>query len=236
MRARGAAGGGRPRGNGRRPLLYMLTSHGAKLLVEELGCEPEDIDWRPEYNNVAWPFLRHQLAINDAYVAFKLAAERIGWRLEHWVDDRILKQNADRVALSRQDGSSRQVAVVPDAYMVLTHGPTDLCLFVEIDRATMSVAPASHRTKSWRRRIQAYQAYFTSEAIVTRYTTRRIRVLTATTGNKRLANLKQATEEVGGRLRYWFALAGELTPDTALTAPVWQVASKEGLFPLLSQP
>ena len=119
--------------------------------------------------------------------------------------------------------------------MALTHGQTDLRFFLEIDRATMSVAPTSHRTKSWRRRILAYQAYFMSEAIVTRYKTRKIRELTVTTGSTRLENLKKTTEEVG-RLRYWFVVADELTPMTALVQPIWQVASRDGTFPLLAQP
>ena len=54
----------------------MLTGKGRDLLIEELGYEPEEIDWQPSYNDVSWPYLRHQIAINDVYVAVALDVER----------------------------------------------------------------------------------------------------------------------------------------------------------------
>lgn len=219
--------------DGRKPHLFMLSSAGAELLVDELGFLPEDIDWQPEHNNVRWPFLRHQLEINDVFVALSLAVGRIGWSIERWVDDRILRQqHTDRVTVP---GEARSVAVVPDAYFVLAQRDTFLHFFLEVDRATMAVAPASRRTKSWQRRIQAYQAFFASDAIIDRYRTRRIRVMTVTTGERRLENLKTATEAVGGQRRYWFTTTEELSPDSVLTADIWRVGGVEDCLPLIRQ-
>lgn len=224
------------RSEGRRPYLYMLTHEGAQLLVDELGLDEEDIDWRPSYNNVRWPFLRHQLAINQAYVAFRLGAEDIGWRLEHWTDDRILRRHhVERVYVPE---ANAEVAIVPDAYMVLSgpDGSPRLQFFLEIDRATLSVASTTHRVKSWQDKIRAYQAYFGSQQIVARYGTRRIRVLTVTTSATRCQNLKKATEAHGGRSRYWFTTEDDIVPATALRAPIWRAAGKEKALVLVERP
>lgn len=224
------------RTEGRRPYLYMLTSDGAQLLIDELGLDEEDIDWKPSYNSVRWPFLRHQLAINQAYVAFRLGADALGWKLEHWTDDRILRKlHVERVYVPE---ASTEVAIVPDAYLILS-GPTGsprLQFFLEIDRATLSVAATSHRVKSWQDKIRGYQAYFGSEAIVERYGTRRIRVLIVTTGETRCRNLKRATEAVGGRSRYWFTTDGQISPAEVLQAPIWQAAGKEQSLVLVMRP
>lgn len=223
------------RSDGRRPYLYMLTQESVQLLVDELGMEPEEIDWQPSYNDVRWPFLRHQLAINDMYVALFLATAAIGWRLETWVDDRILrKQHTDRVLIAE---TGEEVPVIPDAYFVLVGrdaGPR-LQFFLEIDRATVSVAATSSRVKSWQHKIRAYQAYFDTESIIRRYGTRRIRVLTVTMGPKRVTNLKRATEEVGGKHRYWFASTEDITVESVLTAPIWETATAEGRRELIER-
>ena len=100
-----------------------------------------------------------------------------------------------------------------------------MAFFLEVDRATMTVVGASPRVKSWQDKIRAYQSYFESEAIVQRYGTRRIRVLTVTTGQARAEHLKTATEGVGGRYRYWFTTDDQITAEQCLTTPVWQKAS-----------
>lgn len=221
---------------GRRPYLYMLTEAGGQLLVDELGVEPENLDWRPSYNNVRWPFLRHQLAINDAYVAFTQGAAAIGWSVDSWTDDRILKRtHTDRVKVP---GTGHSVAVVPDAYFKLI-GPGQspvMHFFLEIDRATMTVAAESQLVKSWQGRIRAYQEYFAKGHVASRYATDKVRVLTVTTGPSRLAHLKAATEQLGGRSRYWFAMSSDLTVGTILQGAIWQRSGGPGTIVLVSQP
>jgi hypothetical protein len=224
------------RTEGRLPYVYFLTAQGRSLLSAELGYEPDQLDWKPSYNNVRWPFLAHQLALNDAYVNFSLAAERGGWSLSSWIDDRILrKRHTERYAI-RGAGVEQQVAVVPDAYFVLGRDQTYLRFFLELDRATMSVAARSGLTKSWQRRILGYQAFFASPRPNEMYGSDKIRVLTLTTGQQRLWSLKQATEEAGGRNRYWFAEAERVTPATALYEPIWHIASRADGSALLARP
>jgi len=213
---------------GRKPYLYFLTPAGRQLLIEEVGLDPEALDWKPSYNDVHWPYLRHQLAVNNVYVAFTVAAPRAGWTLAAWTDDRFLrKAHTDRVQISGPDGRTQEAAVVPDAHTVfevadeLSGTLTWVQFFIECDLASEVVAAAHLQRNSWQRKIRAYQAYFESRAILDRYRTNRIRVLTVTTSRSRLASLKEVTEAEGGRSRYWFTMAADLRPETILAAPIW---------------
>jgi hypothetical protein len=58
-------------------------------------------------------------------------------------------------------------------------------------------------------------------------------VLTVTTGERRLANLKKITEEAGGKSRFWFTTFEQLTSNTALNQPIWQIAGREGEYSLV---
>lgn len=220
---------------GSRPKLYMLTRNGIQLLQDELGYEPEDIDWSREYLNVRWPFLRHQLAINDAFVAFTLGAAAIGWEIVQWIDDRILrKQHVERIFVPE---AGADVAVIPDAYFVLEGpgGKPRIRFYLEIDQATTTIASSSRHVKSWKHKIHAYSAYFMSDAIVERYGTRRIRVLTVASSASRADNLKTATEEEGGKSRYWFTNSQSLSAASCLSLPIWMKAGVSAHHRLVTQ-
>lgn len=222
------------RAEGRRPYLYMMTDAGVRLLLEDVGYTPEDIDWKPSFNNVAWPFLRHQLAINDLYVIVSTGAAQLGWNVANWVDDRILRRS--HTARLQVPGAppGDTTVVIPDAYFTIRTEDGQFHFLAEVDRSTMSVAPSSLTTKSWERRILGYQALFDSPVIEELYGTSSIRVLTVTTGERRLLHLKKAIEDVGGMKRYWLATAASLTADTVFIKPVWHVASVSDTRALLA--
>lgn len=222
------------RSEGRRPLLFMPSAQGCQLLVDELDYEPDDIDWKPAYNSVRWPFLAHQLAINEVFVTATLAAKRLGWSLESWVDDRFLRKRHTKRVKVYIDDYVEEIAVVPDAYFEIKNDDGRFRFFLEVDRATMAVSPAGRHTKSWQRRIHAYQALFDESILNDLYGTTSIRILTVTTGNRRLQSLKKAIEAAGGMKRYWLTTMELLAPDTAFNAPIWHVASVAGERALLA--
>jgi len=211
------------RAEGRRPFLFMPTESGCHYIAYELGLDPTELDWKPSFNSVRWPFLAHQLAINDLYVTVRRACARLDWALEKWIDDRFLRKSHG--APLQLPGAPEGHVVVPDAYFAVRNGVGLFQFFVEIDRATMAVAPTSLATKSWQRRIQGYQALYDSPVLAKLYDTASIRVLTITTGPRRLLNLKESIEQVGGQRRYWLATTTDVTPATMFTEPVWHVAS-----------
>lgn len=227
------------RSEGRRPYLYMLTALGRDLLVQELGLDPADIDFRPGHQTVTGPFLAHQLAVNEIYLSLSRAAPQAALHISTWIDERVLRRthNIDRVTLLEGDHST-DVAVIPDAFAVLEGSPPPprFLFFIEADRGTETVAGL--RTKSFTHKVQAYQAYFDSEAILARYGTRAIRVLVVTTGTKRAEALVAAAEAVGARRRFWFTTAESLAKagQQLLHAPIWRVASEPGVHALIPRP
>jgi len=222
------------RSEGRKPTLFGLTAQGRDLLIGELSYGPEDIDWKPSYNAVSWPFLEHQAMLNGIFITLSQAAPRVGWTLTEWVDDRVLKKrHTELVPVDDPDGTRRSVAVVPDAYFALARPDalTDkhhlLQFFVEADRATMTVVSTRAQQRSWQKRIRAYQAFFESDQILKIYGTKQLRVLTVTTSQRRLESLKAATEKEGGQNRYWFTTEAALTGEAALEKPIWFKAGSD---------
>lgn len=222
------------RGEGRKPYVYALDQVGAQIVAHELGLDPKRIDWQrrgdPEYL-----FLQHVLATNDVRVAITLAARENGWKIEKWVEERTLRSQAmrDYVTIQGPRGGKQKVAVIPDGYFILHLGDRRGHHFLEIDRRTVTVEPTSEEQNSWRRKVRAYLAYYQSGKYSERYQTKSLRILTVTTGERRLSNLKRITEKSGGRSHFWFTTFDLATPENILTAPIWQVAGRQGEYILI---
>jgi hypothetical protein len=127
--------------------------------------------------------------------------------------------------------------VIPDDYFLLEQPlPQEnrsrvLRLFVEIDRRTVTGEAKASRIsqRDWAHKIQAYLAFFRSEAYIKRYGSTAGRVLTITTGEKRAQHLREITEKNGGKAKFWFTIFPNVSPETILTAPIWTVASWDGV-------
>ena len=206
-------------GQGMSQAIYLLAQRGADLVAERQGIDRGAVGWRKSHNHVGSPFLEHSLMINDVRIAFTVAAQAAGYGVDTWVGEDELKAVGDHVYIPSQNGGQRKVAVIPDGYLVLDLGDRRAHFFLEIDRATLS-------NKRWRERVRAYLVYTQSGRYTERYGTRSLRVLTVTTGPKRLANLKRSTEDAGGRAMFWFTTLRDTTPDRVLGQPIWQVAGE----------
>lgn len=217
---------------GRRPLVYFLDAGGAKRLGEELGTE---IDWDPAGNNVSWPFLDHLLLTNDFRIAVTVAARAHHVTLETWIDDKVLKSphQKDYVIITGTGGAKRRIAVVPDGYFVLDTDERTFHDFLELDRGTVTGRYSKDGKRDWSHKVRGYNEYVASGKYEERYNTTKVRVLTVTTGEKRLEHLKEITETVGGGSRFWFTTFDQVTPHTILTEPIWSVAGSTGRRPLI---
>jgi hypothetical protein len=220
---------------GRKPLVYFLDERGAQLLAEQSGIEPEQIDWRRKDSRVSYPFLAHLLATNDVRIAVMQAAGRLGWCIERWLDDKALKSRhmKDYVTLVGPQGGEKRAAVVPDGYFALDTGQAVHHHLLEIDLRTVIGRSSQWGRRDWARKVAAYLAYYRSGNYQRRYSAGSMRVLTITTGERRLANLKGITERAGGRARFWFTTFERVTPQTVLTQPIWQVGGRQNLHSLL---
>ena len=76
----------------------------------------------------------------------------------------------------------------------------------------------------FRDKVLAYQAYIASGQYEKRYGTRSLRVLTVTSGPKRLENLKAEAEEARGGRVFWFTALKSVTVEAVIEQPIWQIA------------
>ena len=209
------------------PVLYVLDKRGAELLQDEFGYDSESLR-SPRRQSLTHQFLDHTLGLSEIRLAVALSCRERNYELKTWLDENTLKANYDKVQVGQ-----RLVAVLPDAYLVIGVPVGDLHFFLEYDRG------AEH-LRYFKRKMAAYVAYYRTGKCDARYGTNRIRVLTVNeggrtgAGRKRLANLKRATEEVGGRRRFWFGSLLDVASEDLLSAPIWQVAGSADLTPLIA--
>jgi hypothetical protein len=211
-------------GEGRSPTLYVLDKKGADLLRVERGYD--ELMWYSSSKDLKTEFLEHTIAINEVMVAVTLAARQEGFILEKWAGENDLKADYDYVTIRTASGKRERVPVLPDSYFSLIAHNRRHHFFLELDRGTMTL-------DRFKTKVRAYMAYHESGGYEKRYGTKSLRVLTViaakSSGEKRIKNLKMASEQVGGKHRFWFATANLLIPKTILIVPVWQVASE--LYP-----
>lgn len=216
--------------DGRKPFLYQLDTRGAEFLGEREDGGIQALDWQPD--EVLSPlFLEHLIASNDVRVAITRCAARHGFSIEKWLDERTLKQvqTKDTVVLTNAQGKRQTASVVPDGYFHLITGEHHYHNFVEIDRSSVTGSSKNWTRRTWARKIQAFIEYYRSGKYHARYHTKSMRILTVTTGQKRLENLLAITQEVGGKARFWFTTFERILHADILVDPIWNVAEGENL-------
>jgi hypothetical protein len=212
---------------GRKPYLYLLTEQTARLLADALGGEREQIAWKPSDNTLSQLFLGHLLAGQDVHVAVAVSARRHGFALARWINEAALRSAhaKDVVSVQGPKGGLQKVPVVPDGSFTLRVDDRRAWFFIEIDRGTVTADALDFTRRDWEKKIRAYQAWHASGLFRARYEVPNFRVLTITTGERRLSRLRQVTEEANGRRRYWFSTFDRIRGGDILTDPIWNVAS-----------
>jgi Replication-relaxation len=209
--------------------VYRLGRKGAQQVASELGTTAQELpywgkgdDKDHRRTRATSLFLNHTLSINDVRVAITQAVKAHGYRLEKWLDDTHLKSEAmrDYVAVTTERGHSARVPVIPDAYFVLYLGDRRAHFFLEVDRATMT-------NGRWKRRVLAYREYIRSGLYQERFQTHSLRILTVTTTEQRLLNLRKATVKAGGDDLFWFTTLALANADSVLSSPIWLLANDE---------
>lgn len=213
-------------GEGRAPFIYALDERGARLIARELGVHRGELALKGTGEAQSHLFVEHSLAINDFRVALLLLTHSKNWRATNWVSDTTFKTKAYRERVPFYYQGSRLVRVFPDGYFRLSFGVGKSAhYFLEVDRGTMS----NHR---WQRKMDAY-ASFRSSGLSERYfATKNFRVLTVTTSEKRLANLKRVTAGVGDEPHFWFTTEEhiDIWQPEVLLEPIWSVAGRHDLL------
>ena len=219
-------------GTGQGQAIYLLDERGADLVVSQSGVDRGDLSWRRGHNQVGGLFLEHTLAVNDVRIAVSLAARGQGWRIERWIDEDQLRSREakDYVEVkwvdSRGSARRRRMAVVADGYFLLNFGKR-AHFFLEVDQGTVP-------NKRWATKVRTYLAYWNSGKYERRYQTQSLRILTVTSGEGRLRNLKATTEQAGGKRIFWFTTFEKAISEDALTTPIWQMAGQDGSYPVVA--
>jgi hypothetical protein len=210
--------------------VYALDEAGADLVAIHLGVDRAQVGWKPKHNQLGLQFLDHGLAINDVRLVIQQLVDQAMLVLVEWLDEFTLKSAEWREKVPQTRTKARVVRKYPDGYFTLQlpHNKQPAHFFLEIDQATMTNA-------RWQEKVRAYSTFRQSGQSQKYYGTRNFRVLTVTTSERRLTNLKRATEQAKGDHFFWFTTQEQVTiwePETILEA-VWWVATKEereGLF------
>ncbi len=216
---------------GRKPLVYFLDTRGAHYLAGVAECSVQALDWDRQGYAVGSLFLDHLLLSNDIQVAVTIAARHHGYTVTEWRDERTLRKvhKDEEIVIPGPDDKPQKVTLIPDGYFLLETDTARYHQFLEVDRGTATIQVGQAGKRDWARKVVTYLAYFRSGAYQKRYQTGSLRILTVTTSEKRLQLMKQVTEESGGQARFWFTTFDKISASTIITAPIWQVASREGL-------
>jgi DNA-binding Lrp family transcriptional regulator len=218
---------------GSAPMAYALADRGARLLIERDGIEFANVEWSRNNRRAGRPFIEHQLAIVDFYVALQIALRTRGERLIH--PDELVADFPDQTfstgnpfalrAKVPHQGVLQEVGVVPDlAFGIALPGGAHRYFMVEIDRGTMSVVRANFLQTSFERKMHAYLAAHAAQAHERRFGWNTFRVLTVTTDEHRLHSMQTALRELHvphspGTSLFFFTTRHELrTPDALMRA------------------
>jgi hypothetical protein len=223
---------------GRLPLIYTLDEKGIEYLARELKQARKEIEKKsnPQLISTSNLFLNHVLKTNDVRIAITLAAAEQGIEIKEWRDEYTLKQDYDKVKVTGLNDVEYEVAVIPDGYFWLLADPRNFHHFLEVDLRTVVGQYSQDGRADWARRVRSHVAYYRSGLYQRRFPAKKsLRILTVTTGDTRLANLKEITERIAGKQkrRFYYTTFDQLNPETALTEPIWQVAGRDELQPLI---
>ena len=216
-------------GEGRTPYLYVLDNRGADLIAERTGLDRGTLGWRPKHNQLGPNFINHMLGVNDVRVVFERLAAWEQFELVTWLDDAEFRSAEYKDKLPFWVRGARIMKKYPDGFaqIQLPDQETATYFFVEIDRGGMS-------NKVWQEKIHAYLDFRVSGRAQQHYGTRNFRILTVTSSQARVNNLKQATEQVNGDHYFWFTSQDNIDiwqPDT-LFEQIWYIATKDGTYEL----
>jgi hypothetical protein len=209
--------------------VYRLASRGAATLAERAGVNFSDFAYWGKYsdgkgriNTTTINYVEHWLQMTNTRMAIEVAAQRLGCRIERWLDhyDLIPTWQTERVSIRFPDGASEDAAVTPDGYFVLSTPKGRGHFFLEVDNGSDSVA------KRWHRKILIYKQYLASGKFHQTYQvppSASFRMLAVTRSLARSTNFKYAAERYGPpETAYAFLSAPRSAINTSvLSAPVW---------------
>jgi hypothetical protein len=206
-------------GGGSARVAYHLTQKGYRLAR---ALDPTKPGRRPPPHSAM--FIEHALMTADVAIAFIAEARtHCGHQMSEWEQD---WQAAERL---------RSRAVVPDGYFVYATPEWEIHAFVEVDLGTESPSRfaqkvpayvAAYRSGSWRAQLPAWPLVLTVAPTIARATALRRATEDALRRERHPERLARATE-------FDFAALPDLCGPHGPLGPIWQIAERSGLHPLI---
>jgi hypothetical protein len=203
------------------PVIYAIDKRGARFLESEIGYEKSAL--RQSAQKPGFEFIEHTLGLSEIRIALMLSCrQHAGLELKTWLDEKAMKSNYDRAQVG-----NRMVAVLPDAYFVvsLAQGGS-LHFFLEFDRG-------SEHLKFLSKKFAAYYAFFQSGKSKIRFGTDKVRVLVITAGRRsfgkrsRLESLKELTKSLPANRWFWFSNLDQISANDFMFDPIWLTTNQD---------
>jgi hypothetical protein len=208
---------------GSRSMVHGLASRGAAYL-QRIG----EATYPATHQKVGRLFLDHALMISDIMVALTIACREL--------PNIQLVREKDMAALpSKRREAYRwrvtlpnlgEIGVVPDAMFAVSDHRQQVLVCLEADCGTMPVVSKNLQRSSLSRKLAAYEASWRAGIFRERFDAPRVRVLTVTTCEQRLASLTTCASKHQNGLFHSITLSQVLsTPSELLSALLDSVLS-----------
>ena len=218
-------------GEGRAPYVYALDELGATLVASQLDVDRDEVDWRPKHNQVGHQFISHTLAVNDFRIAISLLAKDGYFDVAEWISEAEFSTVKMRSRVPFRMHGARITRNYPDGYfrLALPGVEQEAHFFLETDTGSMS-------NSNWQEKVQAYKEFRLRGLSDEYFGTRNFRVLTPTSGDRRMGNLKRTTERAGGDHYFWFTCQDQIDVwnPSQILQPIWKIATQDGEFKLIT--
>jgi len=192
---------------GNHPLVYALARKGARLLAERGAPVDHRLDWTTKNNRATAPFLAHTVDVAEAMLGFHFPTlDTVFFRLIDHADlvplmpeETQTKRDPFKLSVTiEHNHKPLHLAVVPDRLFSLAFADSTRMNFaLELDRGTMDInAKRIVGKSSFRKKLIGYYHAWQQKKHTQTWGFERLRVLTITPSEKRLANMLKAQREV----------------------------------------
>lgn len=189
--------------------VYALDKLGAEVVASHLEVHKNQINWRRKHNKVEYFFLDHTIGVSEVNVSLQLVLkEKPEVGLLFWKREAFLPKDKVWDPYNMENS----LPVRPDAFFGLQLKEGKSYFFVEVDMATETL-------DRYKRKLIAYQQYWSSGQYQKRYRYKNFRVLTVTTGPERMTNLLKVAESLGAKNMFLFTTRELVSKD--MLGSIW---------------
>lgn len=204
-------------------VLATLTVTGAHKVAEHLQADWSNFNW---LKKPRWLHLLHDISLNDFRIAVEQASTlSTNMNMHHWISEFELRNTRPRIP-GRLDGFFILLRSVSGSPNILEQ----LALHPEIDLG-------NHRPHKFiEKKVKPAIDYIGSSDYRKVFGVSAGTIIVVTTTPARLANLKAATERVGGAGLFYFTTFDKVSVDSVLEKPIWHLSGSKKLFSIEDLP